>query len=78
MRDQEWNREFSRRLRCKMNERLIKQKALCELTDISQPSMSKYMKGFQVPNSYELHKIARALECSTDELINFDESDYYY
>lgn len=77
MRDPEWNKEFSRRLRCKMRNLEMKQKELCELSDIAQPSMSKYMKGLQIPNSYDLHKIAKALECTTDELIHFDESDYY-
>lgn len=76
MTDKEWNDEFSRRLRVKMRNLHMKQKRLCELTDISQPSISKYMKGKQIPRIDDLHKIAKALECSTDELIHFDECEY--
>lgn len=76
--DQKWYAEFARRLRCRMRHLQMKQKQLCELTGISQPTISKYMKGLQIPRIDDLHKIAKALECTTDELIHFDESDYYY
>lgn len=76
MTDQEWKIEFSRRLRVRMRNADIRQKKLCELTDISQPSVSKYMKGKQIPRIDDLHKIAKALDCTTDELIHFDECEY--
>jgi len=46
------------------------QKKLSELTDIYIPQISKYEHGIKTPSTDSLFKIAKALHCSYDKLIN--------
>lgn len=68
--EEEWRKRFARRLSHKMYNVSVTQDSLSELTGISQVMISKYVNGKSVPNVYNLHKIARALNCSTSELMN--------
>lgn len=72
--NREWRKEFAERLREKMWENRIDQVLLSELTGLSQQSVSAYIHGTRIPTGIALTKIAGALRCSTDYLINFNES----
>ena len=41
---------------------------LANATGIPQQQISKYIRGYRVPTFYNLDKIARALDCTIDEL----------
>ena len=59
-----------------MRRKNMTQKELAEEADISEQNMSKYMNCNRTPRPDKIVRIAKALECTTDELIVFDESDY--
>jgi DNA-binding Xre family transcriptional regulator len=67
MTDQEWRTEFARRLRRLMLVKGISQNDLVERTGMTQSMISRYMTGKSEPSARNLYKIARVLECSTDE-----------
>lgn len=69
--EEEWRAEFGRRLRKRVEEQHITQKELSERTDISEAMLAKYRNGKSTPSTYVITKLARALECTTAELINF-------
>lgn len=66
--EEEWLREFSRRLTKKMSYAYMTQEKLAELTGISTSTLSKYMNGKSIPSAYNMRRIARALKCSSAEL----------
>lgn len=61
--------EFKKRLRNRMRYKHITQERLSELTGIPQCSISMYTSGSRLPNLQSSFKIARALDCSIDDLI---------
>lgn len=66
--EEECKWEFGRRLRRLMRVKGITQAELSEKTGISQYLLSGYITGKRSPSFYRVDKIAKALECSTDEL----------
>lgn len=68
MSEKECTAEFAARLRNIMRFKGCSQKELSERTGISQPSISNYAMGKTSPNFYNLDRIAKALDCSVDEL----------
>lgn len=74
MTEQEWREEFARRLRkIKHNNKDYDQKELSEVTGISEATISHYLKGTRTPRGENLVKLAKALDCTVDELIMVDE-----
>lgn len=69
--EQEWRDEFSRKLERKMMLKGVPQERLSELTGISKVMLSRYTNGKSTPSSYNLHKIAEALEIDISELTTF-------
>lgn len=67
----EWNKEFGKNLKRLMRLKGLKQRDLCEISGVSQEAISNYMYGKTIPNLYFSAKIARALECSLLDLIDF-------
>ena len=63
-----YQREFSYNLMNKMLDAGVDQSLLSEKTGISQSSISKYLHRKALPNIYKCEKIARALNCSINEL----------
>ena len=51
----------------------LSQLDLSILTDIPQPTISRYEKGLRSPDSGNLRKIALALKCSSDDLLGITE-----
>ena len=41
--------------------------AIPNLTGLTQPNISQYMNGTKTPSFFTVDKIARALNCSTDD-----------
>lgn len=68
MTDEEYKREFGLRLRKKMRLRGFTQADLSDATGISQTLISGYMTGRNAPSYYKVVRIAKALNCSLDEL----------
>lgn len=66
--EEEYRNEFSIRLYKMMRRRGLTQNDLMALTGITQAMLSRYMSGKATPSSYNISKLARALECSTDDL----------
>jgi DNA-binding Xre family transcriptional regulator len=63
----EARKEFGVRLRKLMFQRGITQTELSNCTNISQARLSDYITGKHSPSFYIVDKIAKVLECSTDE-----------
>lgn len=70
--DDEWIAEFSRKLKKKLSLKHMTQKELGELIGVSTFAVSRYVNGIQTPPILILRKIASVLNCSVEELINFD------
>lgn len=68
-----WKKKFGRNLENRMNENGFSQMDLSRKTDISQPRIYDYMRGKCIPNGWRLVNLARALECSVDDLVDFGE-----
>lgn len=69
--EEEWRREFARKLKRKLKLRYMTQKELASLTGISYASLRKYMHAESTPNAYILNKISKVLKCHDAELIYF-------
>lgn len=66
-----WKKEFARRLQKKITMRGITQVRLGELTGISQPLLSLYTQGKTLPSVQKASALAKALNCSVNDLIGF-------
>lgn len=66
VRDDEYKKEFGRRLKKIMLKERITQDDLTEKTGISQCTISKYINGISVPSFTNAVKIANALHYSVD------------
>lgn len=66
--EEQFRREFSRRLSRMLYERTMTQYDLSKLTGISAVSISKYISRKATPSFYNVRRIARALDCSVEEL----------
>lgn len=69
--DAGWKKEFARRLRKKIAMRGITQISIGELTGISQPLLSLYTQGKSLPSAQKVSALAKALNCSVNDLIGF-------
>lgn len=74
MSEHEWLLYFSDCLYDIMQERKISQRELSDLTGLGEGTISKYINGTNIPKATTVVKLAIALGCSTDELINFGET----
>ena len=66
-----WKYRFGRRLCRKMEFAGLGREALSERTGISRGMISNYLNGKALPNAYNLEKLAQALGCTIDDLLNF-------
>ena len=67
MTEDEFRNEFGIRLRKYIERKHISQAELSDRTGISEVCISKYINGTRTPSFYMADKIARALDCSTEE-----------
>lgn len=68
MTEEECKREFSNRLRLIMYRKGITQLQLSKMTGIHQTMLSNYMSGKNMPSFYRVDLIAKALDCTMDDL----------
>ena len=68
MTEEDYRNEFGIRLRKIMYRKGISQTELADSIGSTQTQISHYMTGRSTPSSYKLYKIARALDCSIEEL----------
>ena len=73
MSENEWLMFFSDSLLTIMERRRMSQRELAERSGVSDGTISKYINGIQIPKITALANIALALDCSIDELAQFDE-----
>lgn len=66
-----WRLGFARRLFKKMRLHGLTQMDLAAVTDISQVTISKYINGKSTPSVYNLEKLAKALDCTVEDLLHF-------
>lgn len=69
----QWSRKFSEKVRKVMGYRCISQRELAHLAKIPEPTLSRYLNGQRIPGADQIVNIAKALDCSTSELIQFGE-----
>ena len=67
--EEEWRREFSRRLSFERYERGYDQTYLAEVSGISQTNISRYIHRKVTPSAYAVDRMARALGCYMDDLL---------
>jgi DNA-binding Xre family transcriptional regulator len=67
MSEEMWHREFGRKLRKLMFRKGLTQIELANKVGISQATLSNYITGRNMPGFYIIDKLARALDCSTDD-----------
>lgn len=68
MSESECRKEFGYRLRDIMARKKITQSELAAMTGIAQPTISNYVAGKAMPSFYAVDRIAKALDCSIEEL----------
>lgn len=69
MTEEEFRREFGRRLRKMIHERGFTQVQFATQVGIHQPELSAYINGKRTPGFYNACRIANVLHCSTDDLM---------
>ena len=70
--DQAFNRQFAKRVRCRLNILHMKQNELAEQVGISPITLSRYMKGHRRVPFELVCRMAEVLECTPNDLI-YDE-----
>lgn len=68
----EWRRMFSITLRKIMLKKNINQLELAQAAGMSNVTLSRHISQTCTPNGYTIHKIAKALECSPNDLVWFE------
>lgn len=69
--DDKWGEVFSDKLHTKLFNRGMSQKQLSEDTGISETTISYYLCGSRIPSAQNIAKIAKAIGCTSSELIDF-------
>ena len=67
MTEAQCKKEFGLRLKRLMFVKGVTQEDITRKTGITQPMLSRYMNGENVPSFYKVDQIARVLGCSVDE-----------
>ena len=74
MTEQEWRKEFGHRLQQKSRGKCRYLKVdLAEASGLSPKTVGRYMRGERVPDAINLRKLAKALNCTIDELLPDEE-----
>ena len=73
MTEQEWREKFARTVRVKLRQRRMKQKELAKEVNVTEAAMTGYMRCRRSPKVDVVARMANTLECTTDELIQFND-----
>lgn len=74
MTELEWRQNFSKQIRRKLVANGFDQRELAKRSNLSEVSISRYIQCRRSPKGTDILKIALALNCTVDELVNFGES----
>lgn len=77
MTEQEWRYEFKFRLRKRMRKKRkdMTQKELAILSGVEEHTISRYMNMTRKPSAEAVYKLAKALDCTPNDLIYFDDNN---
>lgn len=67
-----WKQKFAAALKSKIDAKGYVITDLGARADIIPANIYKYLDGESMPTAYTINKLASVLDCTTDELINFD------
>ena len=67
--DEDFKKEFARRLRRRLWHTSMNQEELAERIEISQAQISKYLNGKALPSFLIMDKLARILKCKIDDFM---------
>ena len=70
--EDEWVKEFSRKLKRKVRLAGTTLKDISAQTGIPYITMKRYANGICIPNAMAINQIAKALNCDVTELVDFD------
>ena len=73
MSEQEWLEQFADNLKTIMDECGYNQKQLAAEVGTTEATISRYLNYTQIPKAPVLINIAYALDCSLDDLMDFNE-----
>lgn len=73
MTELEWTKQFGFNLKSIMNEWGINQEQLAFEVGVDRTTINRYLNGRCMPTIKSIINLADVFECSTDDLINFDE-----
>lgn len=73
MTEREWRAEFVKRVTNKMSDSGLNQKELAVLADMSEATISRYLKGTRTPSISAIINISKVLNMSILELTWFGE-----
>ena len=66
--EDDYKREFRKLLRIKLKRSFYSQQEFSKIVGISEHTLSSYMQGKSLPNSYTVFRMALALKCSPNDL----------
>ena len=72
MTKEKWKQKFSEALRAKVKAKGYKLTDVAARADLSYEGVKAYAHADRIPTAYAVNCLASVLDCSTDELINFD------
>lgn len=72
MREEEWKIKFPKQIKSILELKNMSQRQLAKRMKISEVSVSRYLNGERIPKGNILISMAKALEISISELIEFD------
>lgn len=67
----EWDIKFGINLEQKLKEKDLNKSGLSKLTGIDKSTITRYTLGKRTASSYNVGLMAKALNCSTDDLLIF-------
>lgn len=70
--EEEWLKEFSRKLKRKVRLAGTTLKDISAQTGIPYTTIKRYANGIHIPNAMTINQIAKALNCDVAELVDFD------
>jgi len=69
----QWCRKFSEKVQKLMGYRGFSQRELARIAKIPENTLSRYLSGQRIPRADQIVNIAKALDCTVSELIQFGE-----
>ena len=72
----EWAKTFSNKLKRLLEEWGMTQKDLAKETGLSEPTISRCLRGDYIPSIRTLINIGHALDCVSEDLISFYDKIY--